>query len=370
MRWYTITIVVIFSILTAAPSPAKETVRPDEILAIEQLIKAPGDLDFCGEPVPFEISDLRERFEKEMLLSLWDRPQVILWLKRSRRYFPLISEQLKTRNLPDDLKYLAVAESALRPHAGSRKGAMGFWQLMPQTGRKYGLQIDEYVDGRRNFYASTRAALDYLKDLHKVFESWTLSIAAYNMGEEGLAAEILEQKTKNYYHLYLPLETQRFVFRVLSVKLILSDPEHFGFFLKEDDYYPPLTFVEIEIDCFQEVPLSLVAEAAHTKFKVIKDLNPELRGHYLAAGNHRIKIPKGASKGFQKRYEALLEKYSKILNDRIYIVRKGDNLTSIADKFGVPLAAIIIWNRIDLNESIHPGDRLIIYRGDLSSIGK
>ncbi|NIM98832.1 MAG: transglycosylase SLT domain-containing protein, partial [candidate division Zixibacteria bacterium] len=125
-----------------------------------------------------------------------------------------------------------------------------------------------------NLFASTRAAIRYFQSLYGSFESWTLAAAAYNLGEEGIMAEILEQRTDNYYHLYLPLETQRFLFRIVSAKLILSDPEIYGFKLSEEDYYPPLEFDRVQVNCSQETPIRIVAEAAKTHFKVIKDLNP------------------------------------------------------------------------------------------------
>ena len=324
-------------------------------------------LEFCGGKVPVENHEVRERFEKELLLTLWDRPQVILWLKRSRRYLPHIEQILKENGLPDDIKYIAFAESALRPHAGSSKGAMGFWQFMADTGRKYGLRIDEYVDERRNIFASTTAAIRYFNELYQKFGSWELAAAAYNMGEEGLTAEILEQDTNNYYQLYLPLETQRYIFRILSVKLILLDPEKYGFKLNDDDYYPPLSYDQIQVDCRQETPIRIVAQSANTYFKAIKDLNPEIRGHYLGEGTHKILIPKGASEGFQSRYAELVAKYVTARKEKVYIVRKGDNLSSIAEKFDVPLAALIIWNRIDLKRPIHPGQRLIIYAEEAKS---
>lgn len=317
---------------------------------------------FCNEEVPIKNQEIRERFEKELLLSLWDRPQVILWLKRSHRYLPHIEKMLKENGMPDDLKYIAVAESALRPHVGSRKGAIGFWQFTAATGREYGLVVNEHVDERRNIFASTAAAIQYLKQLFEEFGSWTLAAAAYNMGEGGLMAEILEQGTNNYYTLYLPLETQRYLFRILSVKLILSDPETYGFSLTKKDYYPPLTFDQVQVDCSQEIPLRIIAQAAKTHFKAVKDLNPEIRGHYLTKGKHTILIPSGASKGFQERYMNLEKKYSATREERIYIVKEGDNLSIIADRFGIPLAALIIWNRIDIQRPIHPGDRLIVYR--------
>ncbi len=321
-----------------------------------------SSIDFCAEMAPVENQEIRERLEKELLLSLWDRPQVILWLKRSHRYLPYIENMLKENGMPDDLKYIAVAESALRPHVGSRKGAMGFWQFTVATGRKYGLVINEYVDERRSIFASTAAAIQYFKELYQEFGSWTLAAAAYNMGEGGLMAEMLEQGSDDYYTLYLPLETQRYLFRILSVKQILSNPERYGFGLTPKDLYPPLEFDQVQVLCLQEIPLRIIAQAAKTHFKAIKDLNPEIRGHYLASGKHTILVPKGASAGFQERYQDLETKYSSTRTEKFYTVKEGDNLSTIADKFGIPLAALIIWNRIDIQHPIHQGDRLIVFR--------
>lgn len=325
-------------------------------------LRISGPLDFCGEGVPIEIQEVRERFEKELLLTLWDRPQVILWLKRSRRYLPYVEEKLKDAGVPDDLKYVAIAESALRPHAGSPKGAMGFWQFIESTGQKYGLVINKHIDQRRNIFASTQAAIRYFKYLYETFGSWTLAAAAYNMGEDGLMAEIVTQGVDNFYHLYLPLETQRYILRIVVAKLIASDPQRYGFRLSDEDYYPPLAFDRIEIDLFKDVPLKLIAQAAGTHFKVIKDLNPEIRGHYLPAGRHSILLPRGASKDFQVRFEPLLKNLVVDERNRIYVVKKGDTLTSIAERFNVPLSALIIWNRLDPRASLQPGDQLVIHR--------
>jgi membrane-bound lytic murein transglycosylase D len=328
-------------------------------------VRVKEPLTFCNEPVPLEIPHVRERFEKAMMLALNDRAQVLLWIKRAPRYFPLIEEILRTNGMPSDLKYLAVAESALRPHAGSVKGAMGFWQLMPETARKYGLRVDQYTDERRNIYLSTPAAIRCLQALHDQFSSWTLAAAAYNMGEEGLTAEILEQNTRDYYNLYLPLETQQFVFRVLAAKLILGNPQYYGFDVQPQDLYQPLMFDTLGIDCFQETPIRIIAQAARTYFKTIKDLNPDIRGYYLQPGHHQINLPQGSADGFLTRFKELAAKHRDERKARIYIVKEGDSLSEIAERFEVPLAALLIWNRIGLNHSIHPGDRLVIYPGRL-----
>jgi virulence-associated protein VagC len=344
-----------------------QTEEPTDLPSLISSLRIPTDIELCGERVPVENQEVRERFEKELLLSLWDRPQVILWLKRSRRYMPTIEQMLKENGLPEDLKYVAVAESALRPHVRSGRGARGFWQFMAGTGKKYGLVINRRIDERRNLFASSRAAIQYFKDLHKTFGSWTLAIAAFNMGEEGLMTEMMEQDTDNYYALYLPLETQRFVFRILSVKMIFSDPARYGFRLNEEDYYPPLTFDRVEVTCEREMPIQVIAKAAGTHFKVIKDLNPEIRGHYLAKGSHNILVPKGASEGFEARYESAAKDHLTNKKEQIYVVKEGDNLSSIADRFDVPLTSIIIWNRINPRRHIHPGQRLIIYPNNMKS---
>lgn len=335
---------------------------PAELPSLVASVRIEGNHDFCGEPVPVGHQEVKERYEKEMLLTLWDRAQVILWLKRSRRYLPYIEEMLRKEGMPGDLQYVAVAESALRAHAGSSKGAMGYWQFMRSTGRKYGLAVDTRIDERRNFFASTRAALRYLKDLHGRFGSWTLAAAAYNMGEDGLMAEILEQGTDDFYQLYLPLETQRFIFRILSVKRILSAPEKYGFELLDQDFYPPLDFDEVRVECLHETPLRIIALAAETHFKAIKDLNPEIRGHHLPPGAHTLLVPKGTSGGFHERYEKALKSYLSAKKDSVYIVKQGDNLSAIAERYGVPLLSLVIWNRLDTRRPIHPGQKLVIHQ--------
>ena len=363
MRWMKLSVLFVGFLLTAEVYGA--SFEHNDLISLVSSLKTIGPLELCGEAVPLEIQEVRERLEKEFLLSLWYRPQVILWLKRSQRYLPTIEVMLKKSMIPDDLKYVAIAESALRPHVSSSKGAMGFWQFMADTGRNYELNINGRIDERRNLFASTQAAISHFKDLYNRFGSWTLAIAGYNMGQEWLIAEIMEQETNDYYHLYLPLETQRFIFRILSIKLIFSDPEKFGFKLNDDDYYPPPAFDRIKVDCPQEIPIRIVAQAVKTSFRVIKNLNPEIRGHFLAEGNHDILVPKGAGLNFQIRYKRIVKKYLKDQKKIIYIVKKGDNLTSIAKHFGIPIQSLIIWNYLNPNSPIHPGDKFVIYRENI-----
>ncbi len=276
----------------------------EHIPALLASIRIKPPLDFCGEPVPLQNFDVRERLERELLLMLWDRDQIILWIKRSNRYLPYIQSVLKEQNLPNDLKYIPIIESALRSLAGSPKGAMGYWQFMKETGERYGLKISEELDERRNLIASTHAAAAYLKKLYGDFGSWTLAAAAYNMGENGLKKEILLQDNSNFYDLYLYQETQRYVMRILAAKLILSHSERFGFRLTNEDLYPPEEYDRIQLALSNKTPVLSVARAAQTTFKEIKELNPEIKGYFLPAGTITISIPRGASKGFHERLAA------------------------------------------------------------------
>jgi hypothetical protein len=355
--------VLCMSMLAGTPAwgDLPSILEPPSSSSMIKLINTAGPLDFCGEPVPLSNPEVRERLEKEFLVTLWNRPQVILWMKRSGRYMPYIEEMLKQNNMPADLKYLAIIESSLTTHLTSSKGARGSWQFMEGTGKKYGLKIDSDVDERRNFFSSTRAAINYLKILHEKFASWTLAAAAYNMGEEGLKTEMLLQNTNNYYYLYLPMETQQYILRAISAKEILSNPERYGFKLSKEDIYPPLQFDRVELVCDQETPVYIVAEAARTYFKVIKDLNPEIKGHYLAKGKYDIMVPRGAAQGFQARYEGLVKKWLAERKEHVYVVKKGDNLSSIASDFDVPLPALLIWNNLGSKKQVKPGDRLLIF---------
>ena len=321
-------------------------------------LKISEPLNFCNEPVPLSDPDVKERLERELLVSLDNSDDVILWLKRANRYFPHIEKVLKNNSLPDDLKYIVIAESSLKPLATSNKGAVGFWQFIENTGIKYGMKINNDIDERRNFFTSTEAATAYLKDLYALFGSWTLAVAAYNMGEEGLKTEMLVQKVNNYYQLYLNQETQRYIFRILAAKIILSNPEKYGYYLTEEDLYKPVQFDRVEITANQPVPLYIIAQAANT---YIKDLNPHIKNYYLPAGKYDLLLPKGAASGFSERYENLLKQWLDEKVKSVYTVKKGDNLSTIAKHFNVSVKAIMIWNGISNAKDVSSGDQIFIF---------
>ena len=328
-------------------------------------IRISPPLDFCGERVPLEDPDIREELEKEMILTIWNRPQFILYVKRTGRVMPHIERMLRESNMPLDLKYVAIAESALLPTIGSSAGAVGYWQFIRETGRRYGLRIDGDIDERRNLFSSTRAAIQYFRKLHGDFGSWTLAAAAYNMGEAGMSRRIAEQGTRNYYHLWLPAETMRYVYRILAIKLILSDLPKYGFDLTREDLYEPVAFDRVQLTLSSEVPLRTVADAAGTYFKKIKDLNPEILGNRLVRGTHVILVPKGASRGFSQRFSALVAQRQAEQASRtrdVYVVKPGDSLTMIAENLGIPLSDLLQWNNLRYNSAIHPGQRLVVLR--------
>ena len=159
----------------------------------------PPNLTICDEPVPLWERRIWERMDREFMLNVYDRSQVYLWLKRSKRYFPFVEARLKERGMPDDLKYLLVAESALRPQALSTKGAAGFWQFIEKTGKRFNLQKKPWIDERLDLAKSTDAAISYLKILYDQFGKWTLAMAAYNCGEDRVRDEILQQGENEYY---------------------------------------------------------------------------------------------------------------------------------------------------------------------------
>jgi len=356
-------VILIFAIIAVSTITAEAQIGWNQSIGqfLINAIRISGPLTFCNEPVPLSNSDVKERLEKELLVSLDNSDDVILWLKRANRYFPHIEKVLKNNSLPDDLKYIVIAESSLKPLATSNKGAVGFWQFIENTGSKYGMKINDDIDERRNFFISTEAAINYLKDLHEMFDSWTLAAAAYNMGEEGIKTEMLMQKVSNYYQLYLNQETQRYVFRILAAKIILSNPEKYGYYLTEEDLYKPLQFDSVEITANQPVPLHIVAQAANTYFKVIKDLNPHIKNYYLAIGKYNILVPKGSASGFSGRYENLLKQWNGEKAKSVYTVKKGENLSSIAKRFNVSVKAIMNWNSISSAKSISSGDKLFIF---------
>ncbi len=257
-------------------------------------VDADGDYWFAGERVPVENFDVRERLERELILNAYRHSSTILNLKNSARFFPVIEKILKENGVPDDFKYVAVAESDFR-NATSPAGAKGIWQFMEGTAEDYGLEVSGDVDERLHLEKATRAACQYLKKYKERFGSWTLTAAAYNMGARGLSNEMENQKFDNFYDLNLNDETNRYIFRIVAIKEVLEHPEKYGFDLRKEQFYPPLDkFALVTVDT-SIGSLGDFAKQFGISYRMLKLYNPWLRDWKLSnpkGKTYDIKIPK------------------------------------------------------------------------------
>ena len=255
-------------------------------------LKTPENLSFCDEQVPLELLDVRERLDRELLVNTYWQSNMLLLIKRSFRFFPLIEKILNEEGVPDDFKYLAVIESGLE-NVRSPKGAKGIWQIMSGTAKEYGLEVNKNVDERYNLELSTRVACRYLKKAKDKFGSWTLAAAAYNRGISGISRNLNRQKVENYYDLLLGRETSRYIFRILAVKEIMENADNYGFIFKENDLYKPHEIKKIELD----TAISNITDFSKKigiNYKTIKLFNPWLLENHLNNKSRKkyiIKIP-------------------------------------------------------------------------------
>lgn len=250
----------------------------------------PKKLEFAGERVP-ENDYTKEMLDREFTISVWDRTQVFMWLKRKGRYFPYIEKELKKAGLPEDLKYIPVVESALIPNIHSSAGALGLWQFLKSTGRTYGLQVKREVDERRHFELATASAIKYLKFLHNKFGSWVLAAAAYNCGENKVERLIRLQETENYFEMNLPLETERYIFRLLSAKAILENPDDYDFVLPRHREYDPIERRSHWVNFRQKIKLVDVANYLGLSPKDFSRYNPQFVTSHIPKGRHYISGP-------------------------------------------------------------------------------
>lgn len=312
-------------------------------------IALPQSLSLCNEPVPLENRSVREMLDREFIISVCDRAQVFLWLKRGGRYFPYLEKKLAEAGMPQDLKYLAVAESALLTHIKSNKGALGPWQFMKSTARHNGLRKDRMADERLSFEKSTAAALKFLQRLKDKLGSWTLAMAAYNCGAARLKKAIKAQKVSDYYRLNLPQETERYIFRIAAVKIIMENPEQYGYVLSPANVYKPVECDTVPVKISVPLHITDIAQAMGTDCKVIKELNPQILGYYLPTGNYTIKVPWGMGPKTLTVVQELARKAAGRMKvaGTFYKVRPGDTLSHIALRTGVSLATLKSLNGID-----------------------
>jgi membrane-bound lytic murein transglycosylase D len=254
--------------------------------------RLPDLVTFAGERMPLENFDTRESLEREILISAYRHSSTILIIKRANRYLPMIEKILKEYNIPDDFKYLAAAESDYT-NMVSPVGATGFWQIMPETGKEEGMEINQVVDERYHIEKSTRFACEYFLKSYEKFGNWTLAAASYNGGRARMEEQIEIQHQKNYYDLLLADETARYIFRAVAYKLIIADPFSYGFDIGKADLYPELKYHEVKVDTAIS-DMSVFAQKFGTNYKMLKFLNPWLRKPFLTPKPNKeyiIKIP-------------------------------------------------------------------------------
>ena len=244
-----------------------------------------GDLFFCGERVPLEDPEVKERLERELQLNTYWHSNTLMAMKMANRYFGDLDKILLENGVPTDFKYLALIESNFRNDV-SPAGAVGFWQMVKATAQIYHLEVNDEVDERYNIEKSTAAACKYLLQAKNDLGNWTIAAASYNLGIAGMNQRIKDQKTNNYYDMYFNPETSRYVFRMLAMKIIFNNPKRAGFSVKEEELYQPYKFKVVEID--SSIPnIADFAAQYNLKYKHIKMLNTWLRDANLGNREHK-----------------------------------------------------------------------------------
>ena len=252
----------------------------------------PDTLTFCGEKVPTDHLIVRERLEREIMANMYWHSHTILLLKRSGRYFPVIEPVLKANGVHDDIKFLAMCESELT-NAVSPAGAKGFWQFLQKTGIEYGLEINSEVDERNNLEKATVAACKYIRASLAKFGTYSMAAASYNMGSGGLQQKVNEQKSNDYYSLFLNEETSRYVYRILALKLIYNNPLTYGFFIRNKDIYQPIKLKYVTVSS-SIADLAVWAKDNGVSYLELRYLNPWLVSNTLtvsAGKSYKIALP-------------------------------------------------------------------------------
>jgi membrane-bound lytic murein transglycosylase D len=365
----------------ASSSPADSLINP----VVESALSAASP---AGEPVPGIIIDeptdeTEEVLDEGTALSedeiTYDVPIVLnesveghleyfqttirerfgLWLQRSKQYLPLMTDIFRQHGLPEDLVFVALIESGFNPYAYSRAKAVGPWQFIRGTGRRYGLRINEWIDERRDPVKSTDAAARYLKDLYAQFGSWPLALASYNAGEGRVARAIARTKSDDFWEIkrtrHLRPETRNYVPKFMAATIIAKNPEKYGFSLTDAETF---TYDEAPID--SPTDLRVIAKAAGVSYDQIKALNPDLRQGItpLYYPDYRIKLPVGTRDTFIENFSTI-PKEERLIWIR-HIVRQGETLSTLARRYGTTVPTLQEANRMGRSTTIRVGASLII----------
>ena len=277
------------------PEPRRHDAQADTLAPhVTNLPVVPESADFCGEQLPLDREYVAEALDREIITNTFLHSATILIVKRAPRYFPVIEKILRENGIPDDFKYLAVAESALYTTATSPAGAVGFWQIMKDTGREYGLTINDEIDERYDLVKSTKAACDYFRKAYNTFGTWTLVAASYNGGMNRVSKVKNAQKSDSFYSLAFAEETSRYVYRIVALKTILSAPEKYGFNIPEEQKYKPYSTKSVEVDAtIADLPQWASEQGAD--YKELRTLNPWIRSYSITVNGgkkYEILLPR------------------------------------------------------------------------------
>lgn len=270
-------------------------VEVDNIRGLEK-IQLPARMELLGQQVPLDRADVQEAIAYEIVLSVGKPTMPLLWMRRAPLVLPGIEARLKERRLPADLKYLPMIEADLRWTVESPAGAIGLWQFIAPTGKRFGLRVDKQVDERMDPEKATDAGLRYLDSLHRQFGDWFLALASYNAGETAIAKAVSEQGTRNYFDLYLPYETRRYIPRLAAAKLLMENPEAFGLFRMAPLYVPRYRYVDLDVPG-TGADLRNLARQKGLDYATLRIHNPHLRQSILPGGRYRVRLPENGKLG-------------------------------------------------------------------------
>jgi len=252
----------------------------------------PETATLCGQSYPLDRPEVSEALAYELILTAGKPLMPMLWMRRSGQWLPMIEDRLEQAGLPEDLKYVAMIESDFRPTVRSPAGAVGLWQFIGGTARRYGLRVDRYLDERRDPLRATDAAIDYLVDLHAEFGDWYLALAAYNAGEKRIATALEDVESRDYFQLYLPAETRRYVPRLMAAKLVTTQPESYGLVRLSPVHVPRYRIVEVQVRR-SRADLRKLATEHGLDYSALRLANPQIKGSRLPRGTYRLRVPEG-----------------------------------------------------------------------------
>lgn len=256
--------------------------------------EVPLSIEFAGQFINLDRVDMFERLDRELTSMVYTHGNTLLLLKRANRYFPELAPILKRNGVPLDMIYLACIESTLNPRAYSGAKAAGLWQFMAETGKRYGLEINEWVDERYDIEKATEAACTYLKTAYEKYVNWESAAASYNGGMGRISSELSKQLVSTAFDLYLVEETSRYMFRILAAKLIMENPAAYGFRLDRHQLYQPIECDVVEVsEPVEDWPLW--AKSKGITFYQLREVNPWIRSKTLpnkSGKTYRVKIPK------------------------------------------------------------------------------